>query len=536
MDCRIISWGAFGLLVATIGAPPATAQGLGAQRGETSEPSTRQSRLGSSPGAGANPLGTSPGAGEAVLEGRLGTAGPRFIPEPYPQFLPEIDRENASASSLGRASIGPPSRLSVTAASPYGSLALPRDADEEGPPGGLTLDQAIERLVRSNLDLYSKSFEIPQAEADILTAGLRANPVLYTDVQNVPYGNFSPNRPGGQTQYDINVTYPLDVSGKRRARTLVACRAKKVLEAQLQDAVRMELDNVYTEFVDVLATRETVREARKAVEELERQPASARVTPGRAGSPVDEDQRLEVQSEAAEIALAEAEEQLLADRRALGSLLRMTPAEAELLEVRGSLHDMAPPPALGNALVRLALVSRPDLAAYRLGLGRAEADVALALANRYPDLFVLYQPYTFQDDTPLKRKSAHSWGLGVAVPLPLFNRNQGNIQRARLNVAQTQTELAALEDRVIMEVRQAERLYATTRSSVERIERSLLPKARQEHDRVNRLYLAGRADELAFLTAERDYDQVVRQYRDTLVRHRRSMLKLNTAAGHRILP
>ena len=44
------------------------------------------------------------------------------------------------------------------------------------------------------------------------------------------------------------------------------------------------------------------------------------------------------------------------------------------------------------------------------------------------------------------------------------------------------------------------------------------------------------ADELAFLTAERDYDQIVRQYRDALVRHRLAMLRLNTAVGSRIMP
>jgi cobalt-zinc-cadmium efflux system outer membrane protein len=126
--------------------------------------------------------------------------------------------------------------------------------------------------------------------------------------------------------------------------------------------------------------------------------------------------------------------------------------------------------------------------------------------------------------------------MGLAVPLPLFNRNQGNIERARLNVAQTNAELNALEDKVVYEVRQAERLYSVSRVAIQRIERSLLPKARQEHNRVERLYLAGKADELAFLTAERDYDSIVRQYRDALVRHRRAMLKLNTAVGVRILP
>ncbi len=135
---------------------------------------------------------------------------------------------------------------------------------------------------------------------------------------------------------------------------LVACQAKRVLEAQFQDAVREEIDNLYTEFVDVLAARETVREAREAVAELEDLPTSprARKTP-------EEDQRLEVQRESAEIALTEAEEQYKSDLRALGTLLKMTPAESERLQVRGSLHELTPSPPLGRPLLELALASRP---------------------------------------------------------------------------------------------------------------------------------------------------------------------------------
>jgi cobalt-zinc-cadmium efflux system outer membrane protein len=471
-----------------------------------------------------------------VLGGRLGASSPRFIPEPFPQVGSGVSPEGGLPSAASGGTVSPTARLPINSVSPFGTLALPVRETDDGPAEGLTLDQAIERLLRCNMDLYSKSFEIPQAEADILTASLRANPVLYSDVQCVPYGSFSRVRPGGQTQYDLNITYPIDVTRKRNARTLVAYRAKKVLEAQFQDAVRLEIDNLYTEFVDVLASRETVREAQESVDELLREPAKPESRSGQPQQPPDEDLRLENLRESAEIALQEAHEQLKADLRNLGAVLRFTPAEAEQLSVRGSLRDNSPAPASVEALLRLALSSRQDLVAYRLGLGRADADVKLALANRYPDVFVLYQPYTFQDDSPTGRKSAHSWGVGVAVPLPLFNRNQGNIARARLNVSQAHAELVALEDRVAFEVRQAERAYRVTRSALERIERSLLPRAAKEHDRVNRLYLAGRADELAFLTAESDYDRIVRQYRDALVLYRRSMLRLNTVVGQRILP
>ena len=61
------------------------------------------------------------------------------------------------------------------------------------------------------------------------------------------------------------------------------------------------------------------------------------------------------------------------------------------------------------------------------------------------DVYVLFQPYTFQDNTPYGLKSAVSYALGVTVPLPVYNRNQGGIQRAVLNVTQTQTELAETE-------------------------------------------------------------------------------------------
>ena len=82
----------------------------------------------------------------------------------------------------------------------------------------------------------------------------------------------------------------------------------------------------------------------------------------------------------------------------------------------------------------MALALRPDVVSFRLGIHTAEANVRLQRANRFSDVYVLYQPYTFQDNTPVGLKSATSWALGVTVPLPLYNRNQGNIERAKLNV------------------------------------------------------------------------------------------------------
>jgi cobalt-zinc-cadmium efflux system outer membrane protein len=415
-----------------------------------------------------------------------------------------------------------------------GTLEIP-GGDYEGPPNGLTIDAAIEYMVRNNLDLRAKAAEIPKAEADILTASLRANPLLYADTQFIPYGSFSEQRPGGPTQYDLNITQPLDLSHKRRARTEVASRAKKVTEAQYQDAVRQAIDNLATAFVDVLAARETLRFSRASLTGLGETLRTARgLAELNISSTALTD--IEVQRETAEVAVLEAEESLKDATRALATLLNLPPAAAETLEVRGSLHTLHPEAPPADALIRMALEGRPDIVAFRLGVRRAEAEVQLARANRLEDVFLLVQPYTFQDNSPSGLKSAHSAAVGVTIPLPLFNRNQGNIQRARITVGQTMTELAELERRVVAEVQRAERAYQVTHAAEQRFEGGILDKARQSRDTTFRLYTEGEADFDAFLNAQRRYNEVVRQYRDTLVRHRRSMLQINTAVGRRIFP
>ena len=130
--------------------------------------------------------------------------------------------------------------------------------DEEGPANGLTLDDAINQLVRDNLYLRGLALEIPQAEADILTASLRNNPVFYADTQLVPYGAYTRQRPGGQTQYDVNISYPIDVNNKRKYRMDSASKAKRTIEEQYKDAVRLQIDNLYTVYIDLLSARATL--------------------------------------------------------------------------------------------------------------------------------------------------------------------------------------------------------------------------------------------------------------------------------------
>jgi cobalt-zinc-cadmium efflux system outer membrane protein len=416
----------------------------------------------------------------------------------------------------------------------YGPLALP-ETTEEGTPGGMTLDAAIERLIRENLELRAKSLELPKAQADILTASLRANPILYADTQYVPYGSFSEDRPGGPTQYDLNVSWPLDLTGKRRARTAAAQQAKCVLEAQYQDAVRVQIDNLYTAFVDVLAARESLRYTDASIEGLRRLVQKTEELYRQKERTRADVSQIEEQLDSAEIERIEAEEALRDAKRTLAVFLNIPTVEAGNIEPVGTLRPVVPelPPTEG--LIRTALTERPDVVAYRLGIKRAKAEVDLAEANRLSDVYLLYQPFTYQDNISGFRDST-SWAVGLTVPLTLFNRNQGNIRRARIGVTQTTTQLADIERRVIAEVEQATRQFEVTKAAIERIEQRLLPSATRVRQAAEVRFTAGEADAFELLAAQRGYNDIVRRYRDMLIRYRRSMLRLNTTIGRRLLP
>ena len=417
-----------------------------------------------------------------------------------------------------------------------GRLGRPGELLPE-PADGMTIDEAIERLLASNLELRAQEMEINKARADVLTAGLRGNPLIYTDASLVPYGNFS-DTAGGPTQYDANVTLPLDINNKRQRRIDVATQAQRVTEALFQDAVRLQIDNLYTAWADVLSARATIQFLKSGLESLEAQQRATESLVSKGSLSRRELNNVEILIDSTDLTLLEARETYDDAMRTLAALIEIPPEEAETFPIRGRLRvaESDLPPV--DDLVARAQACRPDLVAYRFGITRARSEVQLARANRFDDAFLLYQPMTAQEGLKPGDRAAYSWAMGVTVPLPVFNRNQGNIARAEHTVAQTRAQLAGLERQVMLEVQRAEAAFQVTRAAIRRIEEEILPAARQN------LHLSLRGahneadeqDALAIVEAQRAYGEISRQYLETLVRHRRSMFRLNTAVGERILP
>ena len=499
-----------------VGAPPGAAGGA--------------SLLGQPLGAANFPDPDTGPSSSAPIAGRAGPAGSHV----FSGNLSVPGAPNFRTSNLAQAGVPSLPTPSVPA---YGELDLPTTEELEfGPPNGMTLDTAIEILVAQNLDLEAARLEIPMSDADVLTASLRSNPIFYADSQLVPYGHFSNARPGGPTQYDVNINYPLDVTRKRRARTHAAAIARRVTEAQLQDAIRLQIDNLYTAYVGVVAAGLTERFSEVYVTGIGKLYQLNRALYEQKQVKQADVLAIKANLEKAQLQVREAKQARLKANQALALILNLPLNNLEQINVRDPIGAVRELPLSADALVQKGLENRPDLRAMRLGVNRAEADVRLARANAYPDVYLLWQPYTFQNNNYLGLKSAYSWTLGVTATMPVYNRNQGNVARAKINVSQTQVQAVGLERTVVSDVLNAIREFEQSRLSVIEMRKEVIPASRQVRDTAYRRWQGGETSALDYLEAQQEFNDVVRQYRDALVRYRNAVLDLNTAVAERLLP
>lgn len=490
----------------------------------------RRAAAAATPGGSYNRLGPAPGGGASAI---------RPLPGIEMRVAQQPDVLSAAANPIGGVTPSQPEYLAAPA--PVTTLDLPAGgplelptADDEGPTEGLTLDSAVELVTSQSLSLRAKFREIPKATADVLTAGLRGNPLVFGSVDNAPYGEYSQQRPG-EVGYGITVIQPFDINQKRVYRVIAAERARDVVHAQYQDAVRLEIDTVYALYVDALAARETIRYVDASIAGLQEVLATVDRLVANAELTSLEQDRVLVQLDAAALTREQAQAAYDKACQRLATALSLPAPVGAPLQLRGSIRtEVGQVPCLEQVL-DLAMMNRPDLRAFQLGMSRAAAEVDLAVKERYPDVFVLYTPWGLTDNSALGERNAESWGISGMASVPLFNRNQGNIRRAQLSRQQTSLEWAQLQRQIEGEVRQAYRDFEVAVEKSRRLETTILPRVRSIRDKTLEQLRGGRVDLLAYIQTQREYADIVRQFRDALIDVRLAALRINTVAGVRLV-
>jgi cobalt-zinc-cadmium efflux system outer membrane protein len=122
-------------------------------------------------------------------------------------------------------------------------------------------------------------------------------------------------------------------------------------------------------------------------------------------------------------------------------------------------------------------------------------------------------------------------GFFFSMPLPLFNRNQGEIARAQQERLQVEARIRALETTIENEVETAYLQYENARTTLGRIENSLLGRAQDVRKVTEYSYRRGEATFLEFLDAQRAYNETVQAHNEARAEFARSLYSIDAATG-----
>jgi cobalt-zinc-cadmium efflux system outer membrane protein len=396
----------------------------------------------------------------------------------------------------------------------------------------LTIKQAVDEALQRNLSLLAERANITIAEANLITAQLRPNPVLSlsADHQDFLGTGFSRNNGAGPPEFSLRIDVPIERGGKRELRTETATLGKQVVEIQLLDSMRKLALDVALACVDVLQAKASVALATDNLHTLTEvvRLNEVKVRDG-AIAPV-ELTRSQVAMLQYRGNVKRAELDLLTAKTKLQYLLGRSETGGEI-DLQGELK--APLGAADfqfAALEEQAFVMRPDVRALEQSQARSQADLKLQLAQAKVD-YTWGVEYRRQQGVSGK---GDTMGLFFSAPLPLFSRNQGEIARALAEGEQFAKQLQALKAQVCTEVKVAAQEFQTARELVESIERDLLHPAEQARDTVAYTYRAGASSLVEFLDAQRAFNDTMQGYYEAQGTYRRALMKLNVAVGKEV--
>ncbi len=357
----------------------------------------------------------------------------------------------------------------------------------------LTLERALQSAFAHNPSLAAAQWEIGVAEGDRQQAGLIPNPQVSWEAEDT--------RRRSRTT-TLMLSQPLELGGKRGARIEVAERAQDAASIELERRRNELRADVFQAFYNSTIAQQRLLLTEQSLQLAERglRVAQGRINAGKA-APV-EAMRAQVQLSQVRLELRRAERDQATAYQQLAQVTGAPQATfTRVEEPTTALPAIASPQTLLDRLPTTA-----ELRLARLQINQKEASLGLEKALRIPDLTVsIGSQYS---ETDRERVNL----LGVSMPIPLFNRNQGNVLAAARRTDQARDLRNASELRLRSEVQSGLEQWATANTEVNAFNQVILPAAQSAVDTATRGFEMGKFNFLDVLDAQRTLFEARSQY------------------------
>ncbi|GAC1624647.1 MAG: TolC family protein [Nevskia sp.] len=372
-------------------------------------------------------------------------------------------------------------------------------ADGEGCSAELGLAQVEARVEHDNLDVRLARQAIDGARADVTTAGERPNPVL--SLNSSSYDLRRGLGPGDalhkQSDTILRLDQPIERGGKRGLRVDAARAGLLAAQADYAEQRRESLQAVRTAFYALLRAQHKL-EIEREIDELQQQTLAAAERRRNAGDLSASDlARLRVEA----LKAANDRQRAEAEQRA---------ARAALAVLIGCAADSPFAMAAGTLPAPVAVIAQPGDAAPRPDVAAAEARAAqarsafdLAKAQRVRDVSIGLQVEHYPNGVPTPGDGQLLAGIGISLPLFLFNRYDGEIARAAADAEASRTQLARARAVAEADRAAAQETLAAAAAVVQRYRDAILPQAQVAAEAVEYAYAHGATPLLDLLDARR---------------------------------
>jgi cobalt-zinc-cadmium efflux system outer membrane protein len=408
------------------------------------------------------------------------------------------------------------------------ALASPVFGQASGPVR-ITLDEAIQMALKHNHNLLAARTTIQQSEATEITANLRPNPTVFADWEYLPL--LTPSALNStylhdSTEADLGISYLIERGKKRQHRLRAAKDITTQTRSLVTDNERTLTFNVASLFVNVQLAESTLELAEMDLKSF-RQTVELGELRFRKGAISEDDYlkiklqllQFEIDVQQAQVARVQALSDL---RQALG--YESVPRDYDVAGVfdyqplKGNLEDFQ----------LKALQNRPDLRAARQGVAAAQSQYELQRAIGKQDVTA---QVNYSHVNALNAMSFYG-----SVPLPIFNRNQGEIARTRFVITQAQEQEKFANGQALTDVYDAYEGLRTSENVVLLYRSGYLDVAQKDRDIAEYAYRHGATSLLDFLDAERSYRATQLAYRQSLATYLTALEQLREAVGVRTLP
>jgi cobalt-zinc-cadmium efflux system outer membrane protein len=399
----------------------------------------------------------------------------------------------------------------------------------------LTWEQVRLRFEQNNPTLLAGKLGIDESRAAEITAYLRPNPQVSLTLDQV--GNTDAGNPFSASNLLSAFSYLHERRHKRELRLESAQKATGIATSAQTDLERNLLFSLRGAFVQTLQAKAVLRLANDNLIYFDHvlEVGRERYKAGDIAQ-VDLD-RLELQRVQYESDMQTAEVNLRTAKIQLLMLLNeRTPIEK--FDVAGTFDftDQLQPL---EEFRKMALDTRPDLKAAVQAVDKAKTEHRLAIANGSVDPTISVDaafPSVSQDYLSFQPPLRQYLGVGVSIPLRIFDRNQGEKLRTQLDITRNERMRDAAEALVFSDVDSAYAMLNSNLILLRPYKAKYLQQAVRVRDTITFSYQRGGASLLDFLNALNDYRSVERSYLTLTGSYLTAASQLNLAVGKEVVP